>query len=92
VNWEQVPLSGRQFARVLLVKNLINLSNRREVTELVKSLQGEFFVATFEEIYPEAVMEFRQMQQLGALPALRMQLGKKFTVKANDPFGVNRVH
>ena len=85
-NWTGIPLEKRQMCRIIVQRGDIDSNNRDAVLRLLERAQPK---GGLSEAYPEAMLEFRELQKRDELPKLKMLLGFNAN-KPNNPFGVSR--
>ena len=84
-NWSGVPRDTRQFVRIIVERNEVNVQDRFAVKTLIDAaLEG---IDALRETFPEADLEYRERKQKDDLPKLRMTLDEVTAVKQN-PFAV----
>jgi len=100
INWENVQLSIRQFCRIIVARNDLDVSNRFNLTEFMrlvkldsddfnKNLHPNGLMPNLREVYPEAYLEYRELAQKNELPKLTMTMDQSNSKKQN-PFNINR--
>lgn len=83
--WTEVTKECRQLCRIIVQRGEIDVNNKEAVLRLLERAKE---IKGLVEAYPEAEMEFRQLQERDELPKLKIPLGE--TPKPNNPFGVPR--
>jgi len=80
ISWKNVPLKTRQFYRVLYRRNEISRDDRIALSNIIgKDLTD------LKDIFPEAYIEFVQLQKEGNLDNLKISIGSS-AKKTNNPF------
>lgn len=86
INWADISMPERQFARLLVNDNTINPNDRIHVRQLLLDLKEG--IAELKKTYPETYMKFKELQRKDELPKLHLTLDE--ATKKNNPFGINR--
>lgn len=100
VNWEGINLPTRQFCRVVVNRDDIDVNDRFQVQELMKlasqnqvnvkgDVKTEAISDELRKTYPEADLEYRELTQNNELPKLVLTM-ESANSRKQDPFGVNR--
>jgi len=80
-NWTSISREARQFIRVIVERNEINVGDREAVIRLMERAAD---MKQLKEAYPEAALEFRTRKTADTLPSLKIT---RTSAKPNAPFG-----
>ena len=72
LNWSNIDEGIRQFCRIVVERNDIDLSDRLAVRELLKLAMRGF--ASLKDVYPEADLEYRERKESNELPNLQLTI------------------
>lgn len=93
INWLNIHKHIRQFCRIIVERNEINVNDKMAIKELLKICNSDNspikVMASLREVYPEADLEFRERLDKDELPKLIITL-QETDGKVNNPFGINR--
>lgn len=85
VNWADIAIDVRQFSRVVVNRGDIDVNDRFQVQEFMK-LAGKG-MKELKKMYPEAALEYRELDQKHELPELTISMEVASSQKQN-PFGI----
>ena len=93
INWSYIDKQIRQFCRIIIERNEININDKMAIKELLKICNSNDLpinvIASLREVYPEADLEFREKLNKDELPKLTITL-QETDGKTNNPFNINR--
>ena len=85
VNWKDIPVELRQFARIAVENGEVNAKDRGDVRQLIQDLKEG--LNGLSQYYPKTYLEFNERKENDELPKLKVKLGS-FPKKSNDPFSI----
>jgi hypothetical protein len=88
-NWNNVDIATRQLCRIIIDREDIDVTDRFQVQELLKSIYNVDRFNQLKSLYPEAFLEYREKAQRNELPKLALSM-EETNGKKQDPFGINR--
>lgn len=87
VNWSGIGQTVRQFCRIIVERDDIDVNDRFQIQELLKLAQNG--CEGLKKVYPEADLDFRERLQKDNLPKLMMSM-EETNGRVQNPFGINR--
>ena len=89
LNWTTTTHEVRAFFRILLLRGDINVNNRLEIAQLMKSASD---VKAFKDIFPEAYIVWIEQKRNNELPKLQISIGDADKAKQQNPFNIPTTH
>lgn len=87
IDWTNIPLKERQFARILVNRNEIDPNNRITIKSIFNS---ETTIKKLKDVFPETYLEFKEKQTRDELPKLHLTLDEINGNVKQNPFNINR--
>lgn len=85
INWTDIPLSVRQFCRLLSQNKEVDFNDKLRVKEIMSIIQKG--IDELSKIFPETHLEYRELSQKNELPKLTMTM-EEGNGKKQNPFNV----
>ena len=85
-NWTGIATEVRKLCRIIVDRNDVDTNNRHDVNSLIMLAMKGF--DTVKEVYPEAAVQYRELEAIEKLPTLRITLNG--VGRANNPFSVGK--
>ena len=88
-NWNNIDIATRQLCRIIIDREDVDVTDRFQVQELLKSIYDVERFNQLKSLYPEAFLEYREKAQRNELPKLVLSM-EETNGKKQNPFGINR--
>lgn len=87
LNWTYIDVNIRQFARMLVESNKININDRLQMNAL---FNANTTLSGLKDMFPEVAMLYSRMKKTNNLPSLKVELDNVCEIKTQNPFEMNK--